>query len=491
MISKSSFIRGLQCLKSLYLHKKRPFLRDPLNAETKAKYKRGHYVGKYAWEIFPNGLDCSPASPRSYKKAAIKTQESIENGIDVLYEAVFSNQNTMSIIDILKKNGDYYDAYEVKSSLAISDTYLWDISFQESVINSEKIVCKNFYIIYLNSEYKRNGEINPHQLFKIENVNQEIEKRKGLIEPLLNKMLETENLNSSPDIAIGNQCFNPYNCDFIGHCWKHIPKPSVIDIKEIDDSVKWQLLRDGKSYINSILSITTEEKIIKKINSIVSQNSFFNIDSIKTHLFAEDKHFILFSFICAKPSIPLFNSSSPFEVTPLGIQISFIDNKDLKITKTISKIFNVESDYWKEVSDFFKTLSDYISTHKILYFDDSNYLTSILQKLKTDFNINNQELNNSFFNLKILIENLDYFSHEFGLKDSFITIANHFSQNFKEFNVNNYYESTFYELAGNFINSNNSEELRRNHEEQSIKLLNSQNEVNYEILKKMQTIIKT
>lgn len=491
MISKSSFIRGLQCLKSLYLHKKRPFLRDKLNAETKAKYKRGHYVGNYAWEIFPNGLDCSPSSPRSYKKAAIKTQESIENGIETIYEAVFSNQNTMAIIDILKKNGDSYDAYEVKSSLSISDTYLWDICFQESVINFEKIVCKNFYIIHLNKEYKRNGEIDPHQLFKIVNVNDEIAKRKGLIEPLVNKMLETEILNSSPDISIGNHCFNPYNCDFIGHCWKHIPKPSVIDLDEIDENLKWQLLREGKSYLNSILSITSDEKIIKKINSIISKNSFFNINSIKDKLFAENKNFILLSIICTKPSIPLFDTSNPFEISPLGIQISFIDNTDLTISKTVNTVFNVDGDYWNDVSEFFKTLSDYNSTHKILYFDDNNYLTSILQKLQTDFNINNQELNNNILNLKILFDDLDYFSHEIGLKNSFLTVANHFSQNFKEININNYYESSFYELTGNFITSSNSEDLRIKHEEQTIKLLNIQNEVNQEILIKFKTLIKT
>jgi len=45
VLSKSTFIRGNQCLKSLYLNKKRPFLRDKLSPEQLEKFRRGHNVG--------------------------------------------------------------------------------------------------------------------------------------------------------------------------------------------------------------------------------------------------------------------------------------------------------------------------------------------------------------------------------------------------------------------------------------------------------------
>jgi hypothetical protein len=60
ILSKSTFIRGLQCEKSLYLHKKRPFLRDRLSPEQLAKFSRGTNVGVYAQELFPGrGRCCS------------------------------------------------------------------------------------------------------------------------------------------------------------------------------------------------------------------------------------------------------------------------------------------------------------------------------------------------------------------------------------------------------------------------------------------------
>ncbi|MDZ7740732.1 MAG: hypothetical protein U5Q03_03020 [Bacteroidota bacterium] len=78
ILSKSTFIRGVQCLKSLYLNKKRPFLRDRLSAEQRAKFSRGHEVGLLAQELFPGGTDLKPKSPALYRKAVRATADLIE-----------------------------------------------------------------------------------------------------------------------------------------------------------------------------------------------------------------------------------------------------------------------------------------------------------------------------------------------------------------------------------------------------------------------------
>ncbi|MGA6993124.1 MAG: hypothetical protein WBX50_04420 [Candidatus Deferrimicrobiaceae bacterium] len=46
----------------------------------------------------------------------------------------------------------------------------------------------------------------------------------------------------SPAIDIGPHCTNPYECDFKGHCWRHIPEHSIFDLKGrgVD---KWELYR--------------------------------------------------------------------------------------------------------------------------------------------------------------------------------------------------------------------------------------------------------
>ena len=56
VLSKSSFIRGLQCHKSLYLNKYHQEVKDPLSLEQQQAFKRGHNVGDLAQNLFPGGV---------------------------------------------------------------------------------------------------------------------------------------------------------------------------------------------------------------------------------------------------------------------------------------------------------------------------------------------------------------------------------------------------------------------------------------------------
>ena len=78
LLSKSSFIRGVQCEKHLYLYKYHYKEMDQLSEMQKAIFKRGTDVGKLAQQLFPNGIDASPASPFQYAKAVLLTKELIE-----------------------------------------------------------------------------------------------------------------------------------------------------------------------------------------------------------------------------------------------------------------------------------------------------------------------------------------------------------------------------------------------------------------------------
>ena len=64
LLSKSTFIRSLQCLKSLYLYKRAYHLQDTISAEQQAIFDRGHSVGRLAQNLFPGGVDVGWTHPR-------------------------------------------------------------------------------------------------------------------------------------------------------------------------------------------------------------------------------------------------------------------------------------------------------------------------------------------------------------------------------------------------------------------------------------------
>jgi len=230
ILSKSTFIRGHQCLKSLYLHKKRPFLRDKISPEQLAKFKRGSRLGILAQQLFPGGIDLTPRSPFQYQKRVLETAEIIRQGKhDTLYEAVFQFDQLLIMLDILNRKDNKWYGYEVKSSLKISDTYLLDAAFQYYVITNSGLKLDDIFLVYVNKDYSFEGELKLDEIFIFESV---LDKVLQLQDYAKEKVIDEKailQLNSSPDIKVGSHCMNPYPCDFIGHCWKKVGDKSLIE----------------------------------------------------------------------------------------------------------------------------------------------------------------------------------------------------------------------------------------------------------------------
>ena len=120
ILSKSTFIKGLQCEKALYLSKFHRELRDELSSQKEAIFSQGNKVGQLSQQLFPGGIDCTPESVFDFQKAVIRTKEEIEKGAAIIYEAAFQFNEVLVALDILVKDEEGWKAYEVKSSTSIS-----------------------------------------------------------------------------------------------------------------------------------------------------------------------------------------------------------------------------------------------------------------------------------------------------------------------------------------------------------------------------------
>ncbi len=231
ILSKSTFMRGCQCAKSLWLHKHHPELKDQLSDSQQAIFTQGTNVGLIARELFPGGIDASPATPFEYQKSVQHTAKLIANGQTIIYEAAFQFEGVLAAIDILVKKEGKWLAYEVKSSTSVKDPYLRDAALQYHVLTSCGIELEDIFIVYINNEYIRNGDLEPGKLFARESVKaQAIAQQTGIREQI-NAFKELLNVQQMPDMDIGAHCHDPYPCDFTGHCWQHLPQESVFDLR--------------------------------------------------------------------------------------------------------------------------------------------------------------------------------------------------------------------------------------------------------------------
>ncbi len=385
MISKSSFIRGLQCLKSLYLHKKRPFLRDALSAETRAKFKRGHEVGELAWNLFPGGIKLASSNPKAYQKNIELVNKHIASKSPVMYEVPFINDELIAIMDILTFGNGCWNAYEVKSSLTISDTYLWDITFQAYVIKTFGLNDVNYHIIHLNSEYEHGYKTDYNKLFSIINVDEEIEKRIGLLEPLIEKMRETEKALKSPQISIGKHCNSPYVCDFQGHCWKHIIQPSVFQVSGFPDDFKFKLLQEGKSDLHSAIPFVHDIKLKQRISAILHNETYADKEKILSFFSDCDKNVSILKIFAHSPAVPTIEGHKPFQWTPLEISAAQCDKH--YISGIRHYFFEENSNYYVQLKQCFVELLE--SANCFICYGDSEAMRELLKNLFTDDTLNN------------------------------------------------------------------------------------------------------
>ncbi|MCD6321718.1 MAG: hypothetical protein J7L77_01710, partial [Clostridiales bacterium] len=243
-LSKSRYIDYKQCPKKLWLN---TYKRDLADEMDQGIFTMGTRVGEMARDLFPGGVlvEYNQDDRYNIKKMLKKTTELIEQGTEVIYEAAFSDGETLAICDILVKNGSGYDVCEVKASTSVKDVHIQDLSFQCHVLQSCGIEVRNIYLVYVNRLYTRHGELELSKLFLAEDLTDVIKKNVETIKADLIKTADILKMKEEPVKDIGMHCTKPYACQFQGHCYKHIPNNSVFDLAGVHKKKKFNLYYDG------------------------------------------------------------------------------------------------------------------------------------------------------------------------------------------------------------------------------------------------------
>ena len=313
-LSKSQYIRGLQCHKSLWLYKNRQDLRDTPSNQTQSSFNTGYDVGDLAKALFANGVEIE-FDADNFNGMIKKTKELIVNGTEVIYEATFSEDGIFAMTDILVKNSNAWDIYEVKASTYTKESHINDTAIQWYTL-SKTIELNRAYVVHINNKYVRNGELNIKELFTIDDITDIVLQKQDEIPLQLAEMQEMLK-DDVPDIDIGKHCSDPYGCDFSAHCWQHIPKQnSVFDIS-------YAMGKQWKLYYQGVLSIDDVPD-----NFHLGKNATLQIQHHKSQEIKIDKPKIqefldtieypinFFDFETFQNAIPRFDNQRPYAQMP-------------------------------------------------------------------------------------------------------------------------------------------------------------------------------
>ncbi len=334
ILSKSTYIKGLQCEKALYMQKKHPYLRDKLSIEQRAKFQRGTDVGVLAHEVFPGGIDMSPNSPSQFPKNAQETWDNLSNpSVNVMYEAVFQYNDTLIMLDILVRDGDRWIAVEVKSSLRLSDTYYNDAALQYYVLKGCGVPLSDFRLMYLNGDYVKNGPINVQQLFKMESVMAYVVDREGYVAKNVERLKAVVALPHAPLVDIGTQCNAPYPCDFQGHCWKHVPKNSFLFTTALDEETLFHDYFNGVNTNAKMLQqLDPDSEEARQIEALEANSYYIDYKTLYSlSPQPKPKSVAYLNLLLNRPAVPELDGTKPYEEMILAFALQGKHEQDAAI----------------------------------------------------------------------------------------------------------------------------------------------------------------
>lgn len=215
-VTKTDYMRGMQCPRMLWLDRHRPEERI-IPPEVQKRLDEGNAFGDAAMGMFGEYVETTAFKENGkldFAKMLEKTQECLQNGTPVICEAAFRYYGNYCAVDILRKVGEDYELYEVKNSSGVSEQFIKDVGFQRYILIRCGIRLKKCCIVYHGED-----EANP---YVIEDVS---EKAKAFSETVNDNIWRLGKIKFQKEEVMqepGSQCNEPYECWYYDYC--HRPK---------------------------------------------------------------------------------------------------------------------------------------------------------------------------------------------------------------------------------------------------------------------------
>lgn len=319
-ISKSRYLRGIQCAKLLWHDCNKPTLIPQPDVQQQAIFEQGQEVGDLAKRLFPDGIEVGHGVT-DMEQAVLRSEQALELRRP-LFEATFATERAYARVDILNPTGtDRWDLFEVKSSTSLKDIHVNDIVLQVRVLRDSGINLRRYFIVYINNEFIRHGEIDPQEFFIREDVTNRVDALLPMVEDNLERMHDIMRLDESPAVPIGKHCNNPFGCPLQDRCWSHLPEHHVLTLPRIG-AKGFKLLEQGTSGIQHVpdsFKLTATQKIQKQVVSTGKAH----IDEAAISAFLKRLRFPLsyVDFETFSTAIPRFNGASPFAQMPFQFSL--------------------------------------------------------------------------------------------------------------------------------------------------------------------------
>jgi hypothetical protein len=321
VLTKSLFLKGFEGDKYLWICANNKDIIPSLSIMDQDKINSGIRIGDLAKSLFKDGIDL-----KEYIEdvSLIKTKELMKS--NVLFEASFVFDNFLCKIDVIKPNGDGFDVFEVKSSSKIKQKHIEDLAFQRMVLEGNNVKIKNYFLVYVNSDYEFENNFDVNSFFEISNVTNKVLEKDVFFEA--KRMLKVINSKVCPEFELDDLYKTEYGNFLTEEFKSNLDYDSVFNLHSITRKKAVELYKQGfEKMTNLPEDFELSSKQLIQIKSLGSQF----VDKIKIKKFLEklDHPLICLDFEAYQQIVPSFYKTGAYTQVPFQYSMHIKYEKEL------------------------------------------------------------------------------------------------------------------------------------------------------------------
>ncbi len=344
-LSKSKYCGLHQCPKIAWLRQHKPEAAVVMG-NAASRFEAGIMVGNLAKGLFGDYVDATvyDGDKLDLSQMLAKTADEITKGTANICEASFSYNGLYCAVDILRKDGNGWAIYEVKSSTKHKrpngsydddkEIYIADISYQKYVLEHCGIKVTGTYLVCLNGDYVFDGTLDLSQLFIITDAASEVSALMPEIEPNLKAAETLLASDTEPDIDLDVHCQKPYECAFWKYCSRNIPDESVFKLYRLSNSKKIQYYHNGwitYRQLRENAPITNPTQLRQLEYGLEDKGTYINKTEIAKFLQALSYPLYFLDFETMQPVIPEFSGTRPYAQIPFQYSLHYIEEEGAEL----------------------------------------------------------------------------------------------------------------------------------------------------------------
>lgn len=243
---------------------------------------------------------------------------------EVYWQRTFEDGPYLSRADLVIEDiqAGVYDLYEIKSTTSIHKEHEYDICFQRLVCEAA-IPLRHTFLLHLNPDYIRQGELDIRQLFVAENADELVQKRRQEVELLRQQALWVVQ-QDVPDHIDG--CLKPKECPCPSLCHPNLPEYSIYDIPRLHTDKARQLKASGMlSLANLPQDFPLSGRQLPYVQAAKSGAPLIDTAAIQAELATLNYPLNFLDYETYNPALPYYDGYTPYQQMVFQYSLHVID----------------------------------------------------------------------------------------------------------------------------------------------------------------------